>query len=136
MFLFIFATGFLMLTVGIILKALPKRQRFADIRNVFTMERLVQRGVLASFLGFLSGNVKSRRYTFSQGIISRSETEMSVKALYLLKLLKSIIVKIILFAIAVLLIIAVIIPISRQIKDTGQKTFDVVKNLNSNISTQ
>lgn len=50
--------------------------------------------------------------------------------------MKSIIVKIILFAIAVALIIAVIIPISTQIKDTGKKTFDVVKNLNSNITTQ
>jgi hypothetical protein len=50
--------------------------------------------------------------------------------------LKSIIVKIILFAICVSLIIAVVIPISQQIKDTGQKTYDVVKNLNSNITTQ
>lgn len=50
--------------------------------------------------------------------------------------MKSIIIKIILFAIGVSLIIAVIIPISKQIKDTGQKTFNVVKNLNSNISTQ
>lgn len=50
--------------------------------------------------------------------------------------MKSIVTKIILFAIAVSLIIAVIIPISKQIKATGQKTFDVVKNLSSNISIQ
>lgn len=48
--------------------------------------------------------------------------------------MKSIIVKIILLAIVVSLIIAVVLPISHQIKDTGQKTFDAVKNLNSNIT--
>lgn len=48
--------------------------------------------------------------------------------------MKDIIVKIILLAICVALIVGVIIPVAQQIKDTGQKTYNVVKNLNSNIS--
>jgi hypothetical protein len=48
--------------------------------------------------------------------------------------LKDIIVKIILLAICVALIVGVVIPIAQQVRDTGQKAFDVVKNLNSNIS--
>ena len=48
--------------------------------------------------------------------------------------MKDIIVKIILLAICVALIAGVVIPIAQQVRGTGQKTFEVVKNLNSNIS--
>jgi len=48
--------------------------------------------------------------------------------------LKDILVKIILLAICVGLIAGAVIPLAGQVKGTGQKAFDTVKNLNSNIT--
>ena len=48
--------------------------------------------------------------------------------------MKDILVKIILLAICVALITGVVIPLAGQVKETGQKAFDTVKNLNSNIA--
>lgn len=48
--------------------------------------------------------------------------------------MKDILVKIVLLAICVALIAGVVIPLAGQVKETGQKTFDTVKNLNSNIT--
>jgi len=48
--------------------------------------------------------------------------------------MKDILVKIILLAICVALIAGVVIPLAGQVKETGQKAFDTVKNLNSNIT--
>ena len=47
--------------------------------------------------------------------------------------MKDILIKIILLAICVGLIVGVMLPLAGQVKDTGQKAFDTVKNLNSNI---
>ena len=49
--------------------------------------------------------------------------------------MNKVIITIIMFAICMALVVGVVIPMSSQIKDTGQKTQDVVKNLNSNITT-
>ncbi len=49
--------------------------------------------------------------------------------------MNQILMKIILFAIAVALVIGIVIPLSGQVRETGQKTFTWVKNLNDNIST-
>lgn len=87
--------GVILIAAGIILKVYPQKFRFLDIKNGFTLERLARRKRLSTFLNFLSGNVKSRRYMFSHRVISRSETEMSVQALYLLKLVSMIAVTII-----------------------------------------
>lgn len=78
--------GFLLICIGIVLKVWPHRLKFLDIKNGFTLERLAQSKILQPFLSFLSGDIRSRRYRFSQNVISKSETEMSVHALYLLKL--------------------------------------------------
>ena len=48
--------------------------------------------------------------------------------------MKDILVKIILLAICISLIAGVVIPLAGQVKDTGQKAFDTVKSLNSNIA--
>ena len=47
--------------------------------------------------------------------------------------MKKVIITIIFFAISISLIIGVILPIMNQIKGTGQKSFDSVKNMNNNI---
>jgi hypothetical protein len=47
---------------------------------------MTQWKILMPFLNLLTGNTNSRRYKFSQKMISSSETEMSVRAIYLLKL--------------------------------------------------
>ena len=48
--------------------------------------------------------------------------------------MKDILVKIILLAICVALIAGVVIPLAVQVKESGQKAFETVKNLNSNIT--
>lgn len=48
--------------------------------------------------------------------------------------MKDILIKIILLAICIGLIVGVVIPLAGQVRDTGQKAFDTVKNLNSNIA--
>jgi len=47
--------------------------------------------------------------------------------------MNKVIMTIIFFALCVALVIGVVIPITQQIKDTGQKSFDSVKNMSSNI---
>ena len=80
------AVGFFLIAAGIVLKVYPHKFRFLNFKDGLTVEGLTRRKILSSFLSFLSGNTNSRRYRFSQRVISRSETEMSVHALYLLKL--------------------------------------------------
>lgn len=87
--------GFLLIVVGIVLKVRPYKFRLLDVKNGFTLEGLALRKILSPFLRFLSGNTNSRRYRFSQRVISRSETEMSVNALYFLKLVSVIVVTVI-----------------------------------------
>lgn len=47
--------------------------------------------------------------------------------------MEKILIGIILFAICVSLIIGVVIPLSDSIKEAGQKSFDSVKSMSSNI---
>lgn len=47
--------------------------------------------------------------------------------------MKKVVIAIVLFAICMALVVSTVIPISQQIKDTGQKSFNAVKNTNSNI---
>lgn len=47
--------------------------------------------------------------------------------------MKNVIMTIILFALCVALVVGVVIPVTTLIKDTGEKSFNSVKNLNDNI---
>lgn len=87
--------GILLIAVGVILKVHPHKIRFMNIKDGITLEGMAQRKTLSPFLSFLSGNNRSRRYRFSQKVISRSETEITVQALYLLKLVSVITVTVI-----------------------------------------
>ena len=79
--------GSLLITAGWILKVHPHSYRFFDVKEGFTLEGVVHKKKLSAFLSFLAGNTQSRRYGFTQRVISRSETEISVQALYFLKLI-------------------------------------------------
>lgn len=79
--------GFLLITAGIVLKVYPHKFGLINIKDRLTLERIVREKILLIFLNFLSGNARSRRYRFSQKVITRSETEISVQALNFLKLL-------------------------------------------------
>lgn len=47
--------------------------------------------------------------------------------------MKKIIMTVIMFSICIGLVIGVVIPCANLVKDTGQKSFNSVKNLNNNI---
>lgn len=83
---FLLATGLMMICIGAILKVYPHKFRLLFKKDAFTLEGMAQRKVFKPILSFLSGKNLSRRYKFSQRVISKSETEISVHALYLLKL--------------------------------------------------
>lgn len=87
--------GSILIAAGIILRVHPQKFRLSSIKDGFTLEGLAGRERLSQFLTFLSGSTRSRRYMFSHRMISRSETEMSVQALYLLKLISMIAVTIV-----------------------------------------
>lgn len=87
--------GFLLIAIGIILKVHSYKFRPKNIKEEITLEAMAQSKTLSPCLNFLSGNIRSRRYRFSQGVISRSETEMTVQALYLLKIVSVITVTVI-----------------------------------------
>lgn len=87
--------GFLLIAAGIVLKVYPHNFRFMNIKDGLTLEGMVQKKILSPFLNFLSGNARSRRFRFSQRVITRSETEMSVQALNFLKLFSVITVAVI-----------------------------------------
>jgi hypothetical protein len=91
----LFLIGFLLIAVGIVLKVHLNKFRSQNIKDGITLEGMARRKTLSPFLNFLSGNIRSRRYRFSQKVISRSETEMTVQALYLLKLVSVITVTVI-----------------------------------------
>lgn len=86
-FICILAIGLLLIAAGITLKVHPNRFSFKNIKSGFTLEGLAQKKVMSALLNFLSGSTGSRRYRFTQRFIESSETEMSVQALYLLKLI-------------------------------------------------
>lgn len=50
--------------------------------------------------------------------------------------MKTVVIKIILFAICAALVVGVVIPLAGQVKGTGQKTYDMVKDMNSNIGEE
>ncbi len=80
------AAGLLLIAAGTVLKVTPHQFRFLNIKDGLSLEGIAGGKTIEPILNFLSGNKKSERYRFTQRIIARSETEISVEALYLLKL--------------------------------------------------
>jgi len=92
--------GLLLIAAGTVLKVHPHQFRFLNIKDGLTLEGIAGRKTIEPILSFLSGNKRSRRYRFSQRMIARSETEMSVQALYLLKLVSVAAVTVIAFLVS------------------------------------
>lgn len=86
-FICIIVIGLLLIAAGIILKVHPDRFSFRNIKDGLTIEGMAQKKGVSTLLNFLSGSTGSRRYRFTQRFIDGSETDMTVQALYLLKLI-------------------------------------------------
>lgn len=93
--IFLLVIGLLLIAAGTVLRAHPNQFRFLNIKDGLTLERVAGRKTIQPILSFLSGNKRSRRYRFSQRVIARSETEISVEALYLMKLVSIVAVTVI-----------------------------------------
>lgn len=91
--------GLVAFFVGVFISIYPQEGRFLRLKRGFKLEALAGSRALKPILSLFTSNRNSAVYRFNEQIISSSETDMSVQALYLLKL-----ASVILIAIVILLI--------------------------------
>lgn len=84
--------GILVLIAGLLYGRFPSYTSFRKFSHNTSLEKIASSKPFGPFLNFLTGNRKGGLYRFSYRMITRSEVNMSVQALYLLKIISVVVV--------------------------------------------
>ena len=124
--IFVIAFGLILLCLGVFYSKYPREGRFRNLKSVLNIEAFTSIRPIKYILGLIAGNKNGKLYKLTGKVITLSETNISVQALYLLKIIS-------LLAVAVITILVQytnIDVIKLSIISKPQESFSIFQDLN------
>lgn len=124
--IFIVAFGFVLLCFGVFYSKYPREGRFRNLKTVLNIEAITGSRPIKPILDLISGNRNGNLYKLTSRVITLSETNISVQALFFLKIIS-------LFAVAVITLLIQytnIDVIKLSIISKPQESFSIFQDLN------
>ena len=85
--IFVIVFGLMLLCFGLFYSKYPREGRFRDLARALNIETFTGIRPVKSFLDFIAGNKNGKLYKLTGMVITLSETNISVQALYFLKII-------------------------------------------------